>query len=136
MSGLSTLGFQIREGIGLAWPLMLGSCSILLVAGIVMRRDRRALWLLGRGVMSLVVPWSLPLWATLTAGVEKGGHAPFPWASLVLFALSIGSLGFAVTNLYRGRRHWYVFLPIAITVAYACFLGAFVGGMQIVDDWV
>jgi hypothetical protein len=136
MSALDTLAFQVREGVGSVWPLMVGSGAILVVAAIAMRRDRAAIALFGRGALALIGPWSLPLWATLTAGVEKGGRAPVSWASFVLFGLGIGALGLAIASLYRGRRYWYVFVPLVITVFVACFLGLFVGVMQIVDDWV
>ena len=136
MAGIDTLAFQIREGIGSVWPLMVGSGAIVALAAITLRRDRTALSLFARGVVALAAPWSLPLWATLTAGVEKGGRAPVPWASLTLFGLALGAVGLAILSLHRGRRYWYVFVPIVITVSVASFLGAFVGVMEIVDDWV
>ena len=101
------------------------------------RRDAAAdLGLWRQATLALALPLLLPLWAALAAGVEKDGRAPFPWATIILGIFAAVAMFAALRLLYRGRTRWYVFLPVVVTVVVACLVGLFVGGMQIVDDWV
>jgi hypothetical protein len=135
---LNTFYWQLSQGVGLVWPFALASGLIL---GATAWRTRRhdpvadlRLW--RHALISLGLPLLLPAWAALAAGVEKNGHAPFPWATSILCLLALMALATAFRTMYRGRSHWYVFLPTLISVGAACFLGVFAGFMEIVDDWV
>ena len=135
---LSIFVWQVREGVGRVWPLALISVAILAASATwIRRRDTGAdLRVWREAAIALVLPLLLPLWAALASGVEKNGRAPVPWATIVLGLLAAVAMSAALRVLYRGRARWYVFLPLAVTVVVACLAGLFVGGMQIVDDWV
>ena len=134
----STFLFQLREGVGASWPLTTVSAVVLAISARVTReRDAQADLRLWRDAcVALLAPLLLPVWSTLTSAAEKNRHATFPWASSVLFLLALLAIVLALRVLYRGRATWLLFLPVTISVLVACFLGLFVGVMQIVDDWV
>ena len=135
---LYTLLFQIREGVAAAWPLAAVSTLILAISARVARnRDPRADLRLWRdAIVALFAPLSLPIWATLTSAAEKNRNGAFPWASTILALLALLAILLCLRLLYRGRARWYLFLPVTISVVVACYLGLFLGAMQIVDDWV
>lgn len=79
---------------------------------------------------------ALPIWGSPAFGAEHDDTIGFRWASSVLVALGIGSVAAAILVLRQGRRYWWAFLPMVLTVVVAVFLGLFASGMAIADDWV
>jgi hypothetical protein len=127
-----------KEGVFNAWPGAALSAALLLVSAIVARRASPEVSLAAWRNAALVMlsPIGLPIWASLTFGVEHNNARGFGWASSGLLALALGAVVAAILVLRQGRRYWWAFLPMALTVVIAAFLGLFIGGMAIADDWV
>ena len=121
-----------------AWPGAAVSAAVLMASAIVARRASRQVSLAAWRNAALVMfsPIGLPMWASLTFGVEHNNATGFGWASSVLLALGLGAVVAAILVLRQGRRYWWAFLPMVVTVVVAVFLGLFVGGMAIADNWV
>ena len=109
-----------------------------MASAVIARRASReaslAAW--RNAALVMLSPIGLPIWASLTFGLEHNNTTGFGWASSVLLALGLGAVVAAILVLRQGRRYWWAFLPMVLTVVIAVFLGFFVGGMAIADDWV
>ena len=127
-----------KEGVFNAWPGAAVSAALLIASAVVARRGSReaslAAW--RNAALVMLSPIVLPIWASLTFGVEHNNATGFGWASSGLVALGLGAVVAAILVLRQGRRYWWAFLPMVLTVVIAVFLGLFVGGMAIADDWV
>lgn len=127
-----------EQGVFSAWPGTALSVALLIASALAARRANPQVSLAawrnaGLVMLSLI---ALPIWASLTYGVEHDHTTGVRWASSVLVALGLGAIVASILVLREGRRYWWAFLPVVLTVVVAAFLGIFVGGMAIADDLV
>ena len=123
-----------------AWPVVAAEVILLTLAVLPLVRgladqlppSRAVLWI-------LLPPLALIVWSGANWGAEE--HSPpglIQWRSYVLLALAIGALIIAIATPIRFRkaRRWWVLVPCSLTAILLTLLGAFVGGMAIVNDWI
>ena len=135
---VDTFLWQVREGVGAVWPFTLFALLVLAASAWMLVRDDPAIDLRNwrDALLALLTPFLLPIWATLTSGMEKAGRTSGPWRSAVLMLLGLGAIAAAIGVLYRGRKYWPAFLPVALAVSIASVVGVFAGLMQIADAWL
>jgi hypothetical protein len=122
----------------MVWPFY-GVALLVVAANWILTWDNvppdqpRYVWLVG----TLAAPLSLPVWASMTFGLEQGARpGAIGWASAVLTVLALGCWLLAGFTMWRWRRRWFVAAPAVLAALVAAPLAWIVGAMAIVNDWM
>ena len=108
------------------WPAVALSVALLAVSAGMERRanDQASLvpWRnAGVVLLGLVL---LPGWASLAAHIERAPRV-FGWAGIVALSIGLAEIVAAIVVLRQGRKYWWGFLPMVVTVFAVVVLGVF-----------